>query len=158
MLRPTILDHFGLEASLRWLCEGFSARTGIETAFTADAPGRYSGDAETHLFRIAQEALTNVARHSGANRVKMDLRTANFTNTGVLELTIADNGSGIGPGEPAKPAGLGMIGMRARARWLGGVFILEPSNGGTQVSARIPLARASAASTDHDQENPNPVS
>ena len=65
LLRPTILDDFGLEAGLRWLAEGFSARTGIEVKLESDFSGRLPDETETHLFRIAQEALTNVARHAG---------------------------------------------------------------------------------------------
>ncbi len=150
LLRPTILDDFGLEASLRWLCEGFSSRTGIETSFTAGAPGRFSDGAETHLFRIAQEALTNVARHSGASRVEMGLRPA---GPGILELSISDNGCGVGPRDPEKPAGLGLTGMRARARQLGGHLIVEPSNGGTRIRARVPFA-----SIGNDEENSHPAS
>ncbi len=63
LLRPTILDDFGLEAGLRWLVEGFAARTGIEATLQSSCSGRLPDETETHLFRIAQEALTNVARH-----------------------------------------------------------------------------------------------
>src|SRR5262249_17377131 len=73
LTRPTILDDFGLEAGLRWLVEGFAARTGTEVAFDSTFSGRLADETETHLFRIAQEALTNVARHSGARRVRMNL-------------------------------------------------------------------------------------
>jgi signal transduction histidine kinase len=69
LLRPTILDDFGLEAGLRWLVEGFAARTGIEATLESSCSGRLPDETETHLFRIAQEALTNVARHAGAKRV-----------------------------------------------------------------------------------------
>ena len=73
LLRPTILDDFGLEAALRWLCEGFTHRTGIQTEFKGNTSGRLPDDTETHLFRLAQEALTNVARHSGARHAKVTL-------------------------------------------------------------------------------------
>ncbi|MGA3237686.1 MAG: ATP-binding protein [Bryobacteraceae bacterium] len=73
LLRPIILDDFGLEAGLRWLAEGFSTRTGIEVSVDSNHPGRLPDETETHLFRIAQEALTNVARHSGAKRVLIKL-------------------------------------------------------------------------------------
>src|SRR5581483_4378767 len=69
LLRPTILDDFGLEAGLRWLAEGFAVRTGIDVKVESAYSGRLPDETETHLFRIAQEALTNVARHSGARRV-----------------------------------------------------------------------------------------
>ena len=75
LLRPIILDDFGLEAGLRWLAEGFSTRTGIEVNVDSNHPGRLADETETHLFRIAQEALTNVARHAGAKRVRIKLET-----------------------------------------------------------------------------------
>ena len=73
LLRPTILDDFGLEAGLRWLAEGFAARTGIEVEVDSTYSGRLPDETETHLFRIAQEALTNIARHSGARHVEVQL-------------------------------------------------------------------------------------
>jgi hypothetical protein len=73
LLRPTILDDFGLAASLRWQVEGFAARTGIDARFESNFDGRLPGETETHLFRIAQEALTNVARHAVAHRVTVKL-------------------------------------------------------------------------------------
>src|ERR1051325_1196383 len=87
LLRPTILDDFGLEAGLRWLAEGFTARTGIEVKLESAFPGRLPDETETHLFRIAQEALTNVARHSGAKHVLMSLRP----DAGGVRLSIQDD-------------------------------------------------------------------
>src|SRR5207253_3715271 len=115
LLRPTILDDFGLEAGLRWLAEGFAARTGIEVKVDSSYPGRLPDETETHLFRIAQEALTNVARHSGAKHVRIKLEGG----SGEICLTIADDGSGLGAAH-AEGRGLGLIGMRARARSAGG--------------------------------------
>ena len=69
LLRPTILDDFGLDAGIRWLAERFGQRTGIEVDYKSSFDGRLADETETHLFRIVQEALTNVARHSGATRV-----------------------------------------------------------------------------------------
>ena len=74
LLRPTILDDFGLEAGLRWLAEGFAARTGIDVQVESTYSGRLPDDTETHLFRIAQEALTNVARHADAKHVTHQAR------------------------------------------------------------------------------------
>ncbi len=75
LLRPTILDDFGLEAGVRWLAEGFAARTGIEVDFESNYAGRLPDETETHLFRIAQEALTNVARHAEAKHVRVRLES-----------------------------------------------------------------------------------
>ena len=116
LLRPTILDDFGLEASLRWLAEGFTHRTGIEVDFRSSLAGaRLTDETETHLFRIAQEALTNVARHSGARHVTMDLQA----REGQIRLVVGDDGRGLAVPAAAR-SGLGMIGMRARARSAGG--------------------------------------
>jgi signal transduction histidine kinase len=115
LLRPTILDDFGLEAGLRWLAEGFAARTGIEVAVDSSYSGRLPDETETHLFRISQEALTNIARHAGAKHVQMKL-----TSSGAeIRLSIQDDGCGLSDA-PAGGRGLGLIGMRARARSVGG--------------------------------------
>src|SRR5262249_39578405 len=73
LLRPTVLDDFGLDASLRWLADRFTQRTGITVHYNSDFRARLAEQSETHLYRIAQEALTNVARHSGAHEVWMRL-------------------------------------------------------------------------------------
>ena len=65
---PSILDDFGLNDSLRWLAESFAERTGIDVRYSSSFTGRLDGTVETQLFRIAQEALTNVARHANATR------------------------------------------------------------------------------------------
>src|SRR5215813_3985887 len=106
LLRPTILDDFGLSASLRWLADGFSERTGVEVSFTSRFDRRLEGDVETQLFRIAQEALTNVARHSGATKVRLDLAATNEE----VRLSIMDNGKGFDELDPGR--GTGMVGMR----------------------------------------------
>jgi signal transduction histidine kinase len=115
LLRPTILDDFGLEAGLRWLAEGFAARTGIEVAVDSSYSGRLPDETETHLFRISQEALTNIARHAGAKHVQMKLTSSG----GEIRLSIQDDGCGLSAA-PAVGRGLGLIGMRARARSVGG--------------------------------------
>src|SRR6185369_12570787 len=115
LLRPIILDDFGLEAGVRWLVDGFRARTGIDVNFTSNYAGRLPDETETHLFRIAQEALTNVARHSGAKNVRLNLDGM----SGEIRLTIADDGRGLGTPR-TDGRGLGLIGIRARARSAGG--------------------------------------
>ena len=118
LLRPVILDDFGLEASLQWLAESFSQRTHLGVDFKAEGIGRYSDETETHLFRIAQEAFTNIARHSEAQSVVVRLRSDGARIT----LSIEDDGRGLpaGMSEAAKSPTLGMTGMRARARQCGG--------------------------------------
>ncbi len=135
LLHPTILDDFGLEAGLRWLAEGFTARTGIDVNVKSNYPGRMADETETHLFRIAQEALTNVARHSGARRVDI---TLDIHGGGVC-LSIQDDGHGLST-KSAGAGGMGMIGMRARARSAGGdVEVKSPAAGGVLIEVRAPF-------------------
>jgi signal transduction histidine kinase len=149
LLRPTILDDFGLEAGLRWLAEGFTHRTGIEVEFRSESVGRLPDEMETHLFRIAQEALTNVARHSGATRVWMSLaRRADD-----ILLAIRDNGRGLPANSGAMGQGMGMIGMRARARSTGGdVTVRSAPDAGVEIEVRAP-----APVTKDESKDPHPV-
>ncbi len=139
LLRPTILDDFGLEAGLRWLCEGFATRTGTDVKLTSNYPGRLPDETETHLFRIAQEALTNVARHSGARHVEVKLEPAGEE----IHLSIRDDGRGMPAAAPAagsKARGMGMIGMRARARSAGGDLNVSSRPGeGVLIEVRVPI-------------------
>jgi signal transduction histidine kinase len=134
LLRPTILDDFGLDAGLRWLCEGFAARTGFDVKLESNFKDRLPDETETHLFRIAQEALTNVARHSGAKHVRMKLESGG----GQIRLAIQDDGRGLGSSPDGR--GMGMIGMRARARSAGGdVEVRSRPGEGVLIEVRIPL-------------------
>ena len=135
LLRPTILDDFGLEAGLRWLAEGFAARTGIEVTVDSNYSGRLPDETETHLFRISQEALTNIARHSGAQHVQMKL-TSNGED---IRLAIQDNGRGLSGARTTAGRGLGLIGMRARARSAGGDVSVHSRPGeGVLIEVRVP--------------------
>jgi signal transduction histidine kinase len=148
LLRPTILDDFGLDAALRWLCEGFTHRTGIQTEFKSSVSGRLPDETETHLFRLAQEALTNVARHSAAHTAIVTLDSRN----GEVCLSIGDDGRGL-PATGAGPRGMGMIGMRARARSVGGDLSVRSSPGkGVEIEVRVPEQR-----TEHERQDPHPV-
>ena len=145
LLRPTILDDFGLAAGLRWLCEGFGQRTGIDVACEVPFTGRLPDGAETHLFRIAQEALTNVARHASAKHVRLRLEQADSHVT----LRISDDGRGLSTA-PGNPRGLGLIGMRARARSAGGDMEIRSRPGeGVLIEVRVPVG---------DETHTHPVS
>lgn len=122
LLRPTILDDFGLDAGVRWLAERFSQRTGIEVEYKSTFDGRLPDETETHLFRIVQEALTNVARHSGATRVNIELARDGER----VHLMVKDNGRGF---QPNGNSGLGLIGMRARAESVGGELHIDARDG-----------------------------
>jgi signal transduction histidine kinase len=135
LLRPTILDDFGLEAGLRWLAEGFATRTGIEVKVESKIEERLADETETHLFRISQEALTNVARHSGAKHVGIALQP----EAGGVRLTIEDDGRGLPP-DGAGRNGLGLIGIRARARSAGGSADIRSTPGhGVVIEVRVPI-------------------
>jgi signal transduction histidine kinase len=122
LLRPTILDDFGLDAGIRWLAERFGQRTGIDVDYKSSFDGRLADETETHLFRIVQEALTNIARHSGATRVNIELaRTGDR-----VHLRVKDNGHGF---TANGSAGLGLVGMRARAQSVGGELEINSKDG-----------------------------
>jgi len=143
LLRPTILDDFGLEAGLRWLCDGFASRTGITVNLHSSYSGRLPEETETHLYRIAQEALTNVARHSGAKRVEMKLESQGDA----IQLSIEDDGRGL-PAAPQDGRGMGMIGMRARARSAGGdVSVRSRPGQGVVIEVRVPLQHGTYSHT-----------
>jgi len=124
LLRPTILDDFGLDAGIRWQAERFMQRSGIEVDYKSSFHDRLADETETHLFRIVQEALTNVARHSGATRVWIALDRAGDR----IHLTIRDNGRGF---QSQNGGGLGLVGMRARARSVGGELTTTSKDGVT---------------------------
>jgi signal transduction histidine kinase len=135
LLRPVILDDFGLDAGLRWLTEKFAERTGILVSYNSSFAGRLSDETETHLFRIAQEALTNVARHSGASQVRMALSAPH----GSVILTVEDNGRGISTDDALRSPSIGMTGMRARAHHAGGhLSTSRPPGGGLRLEIQVP--------------------
>ncbi len=149
LLRPVMLDDFGLDAALRWLAEKFSLRTSIAVECESTLGERLADELETHLFRIAQEALTNVARHSGATRVQIRL----FSQRSNVHLAITDNGRGMAIPEVRTSPSLGMVGMRARARQAGGELnVSTPEGGGLTIDVTVP---AVYAPHDDPEENPH---
>ena len=136
LLHPAILEHFGLVEALRWLAEGYSQRTGTEVVVESDFEGRLPPESRAHLYRIAQEALTNASRHSGATRVEIALQQRGDH----IELRISDNGSGLRRESLDAPKGLGLVGMRARARLAGGSLTLRSKPGkGLRIQVRAPI-------------------
>lgn len=140
-LRPSILDDLGLLPALEWLTSDLSQHFGIALATAVVGPERrFSPEAELLLFRIAQEALRNVWRHSGATRAWV---TAEF-GEGKATLTIVDNGKGFELpkrlGDLATDGKLGLAGMQERAQLLGGSFSLQSEPGkGTVVTVEVPI-------------------
>ena len=146
-LRPVILDDFGLDSSLRWLCERFTQRTQIPVDYKSNFAQRLAGAEETHLFRITQEALTNIARHSDATQASVSLRLTDQT----IQLEIADNGRGLLPASHARNPSLGMVGMRARARQLDGELIVENrKEGGLRLRVEVPLQQVDPNAEQED--------
>ena len=136
-LRPSMLDEFGLVRALRLLVERHGKRSGISTSFTA-APTdvRAPREIETACFRIAQEALNNIASHARAHHVEVTLTGENND----LELMIGDDGVGFSIGQLR--SSLGLVGMRERAELVGGRVDIESAPGtGTTLRARFPLSR-----------------
>ncbi len=135
-LRPAVLDHFGLREAIQWEATKFEARTGIRCHLSL-AVKHEPGDRTRQLaiFRILQEALTNVARHAHAGAVRIALRERGRT----LILTIRDNGRGITNAELASVESIGLLGMTERARLLGGrVSIAGAPGRGTTVTVHVP--------------------
>jgi PAS domain S-box-containing protein len=141
-LRPGILDDLGLTAALEWQAQEFQARTGILCEFDHLAENLELEPARaTAVFRICQEALTNVARHAQATKVGISLQQGTLD----LVLEVTDNGRGITDNELANPHSLGLLGMRERAFLLGGNFSIKGRpNRGTTVTAQIPLFQSKA--------------
>jgi PAS domain S-box-containing protein len=138
-LRPAMLDTLGLAATVRWHAAEFSKMTGIATEVQLPEFIRMSNDRSIAVFRIVQEALTNVARHSGASRVSI----AFSHRKGRLTVDIADNGVGLVAGSTSKPGSFGVLGMHERAQLMGGSLeIAAGKDGGTRLRLSIPTASA----------------
>jgi signal transduction histidine kinase len=134
-LRPEVLDEIGLSAAIEWQAREFSRRTGIRCQVEID-PAFADPDRErsTAVFRIFQELLTNVARHSRATRVRVDL-----SDGGTIRLRVEDNGQGIDNQLLENPRSLGLMGLRERALAFGGSIEFEGVRGqGTTVRVAIP--------------------
>jgi signal transduction histidine kinase len=137
-LRPSILDDLGLVAAIESEADLFTQRTGIECELSLTTLTAIDGVIATAIYRIVQEALTNVARHSNASRVELRLRE----RSGELLLEVRDDGRGVTAEEISDPMSLGLIGIRERADLVGGIVQFEGVAGrGTIVSVRIPRDR-----------------
>jgi PAS domain S-box-containing protein len=142
LLHPPLLDEAGFGSAARWYVEGFAQRSGIHVNLNLpDNLGRLHDEVEITLFRTLQEGLTNVHRHSGGTKVDIRLELSD----GQARLAIEDNGSGIPPDTLAHllageaEAGIGIAGMRERARELGGILEIESSPGGTVLRMVLPV-------------------
>lgn len=151
LLHPPLLDEAGFTSAARWYVEGFAERSGFQV--NLDIPPdleRLDRDVETTLFRILQEALTNVHRHSGGSMVRITL----LLDAEQVRLQISDNGKGI-PEERLRrlkeddsATGVGLAGMRERVRELGGSFAISSAIPGTTITVTIPVLQTAARLSD----------
>lgn len=141
LLHPPLLDEAGLKSALRWFVEGFGKRSGIEvTVLTQNSPERFPDAVELVLFRVLQESLTNVHRHSGAARADVSLSSAG--NQAILK--VKDHGCGIPDTvlralrDEGVGVGVGLAGMTQRIREIGGRLEINSGPSGTEITVSIP--------------------
>ncbi|HOZ69672.1 MAG TPA: PAS domain S-box protein [Chitinophagaceae bacterium] len=136
-LRPSLLDDLGLTAAMEWQLGEFEKRAGIKTSFEAPQDEIPVPEAaKTALFRIFQESLTNVVRHSEAKKLAVSVKEAD----NCLVMTIADNGKGFDPMKVAEKKTLGILGMKERTEMIGGTYIINSLPGqGTSVIVSVPV-------------------
>jgi PAS domain S-box-containing protein len=152
LLHPPLLDEAGLSEAIRWYMKGLAERSGLNIQL--DIPqdfGRLPSDVEVAIFRIVQECLTNIHRHSGGKTATIRL----IRNASTVSLEIQDDGSGI-PKDTltairTQRSGVGMTGMRERVRQLGGNFDIQSNSNGTMVSVTLPLAANPTTSAEITQ-------
>jgi signal transduction histidine kinase len=140
-LHPGILEELGLESTIEWYLSTFERQSGVEVAYerTGD-PVRLDDQAAIHVYRVLQESLANVARHSGSQHATVRLRSSGQ----LLELEVEDHGRGFPPGESRR--GLGLVAMRERAALVGGTLdVSEAPGGGTLVRMTVPTGARGAA-------------
>jgi signal transduction histidine kinase len=144
LLHPPLLDEMGLPSALRWFAKGFSERSNIDVRvqLIEDSDVPLPREIATALFRVAQEALSNVHRHSGSATALITLHR----REGVVRLEIADRGHGLNKPIDARDdvgtIGVGISGMRVRLEQLGGRLDIESGESGTRVVASVPLPQA----------------
>jgi two-component system, NarL family, sensor histidine kinase UhpB len=133
-LRPGLLDDLGLASTIEWYCGEFEERTGIKCILALDDLDFQDPETTLALFRVLQEAMTNIIRHSNASTVHIHL----CSSAELLTLTIEDNGIGIAAEKFESPRSLGLAGMRERARHCGGkVEFFTKAGKGTKIIISI---------------------
>jgi signal transduction histidine kinase len=136
-LRPSLLDDLGLVEAIAWHLHEFHERTGLAWHFHRAVPAGvpFGAEQSTALFRILQEALTNIARHAGASRVDVSV----FLEPGAFIMTVQDDGIGISDDAQRLQGSLGLLGMRERAYRINGSVEIRRADGrGTIVTVRVP--------------------
>jgi signal transduction histidine kinase len=138
-LHPSALEHFGVVAALESHCSEFAKLHRIQVKFThGSVPESIPVEVALCLYRITQECLNNVAKHSGAREVVVAIKKREEN----IFLSITDDGTGFDPGQVADKKGLGIVGIRERVRLVDGtVSILSEPGHGTQIEVRVPLTK-----------------
>jgi len=155
LLHPPLLDEVGLSAAASWYVEGFGKRSGIESTLECAELPKFNKEAELAFFRVLQESLTNVLRHSGSKKVHVRIHS----NGHKAALLIKDYGRGIPAEQLTKfdqmGGGVGLSGMKARLRALGGNLRIQCDGTGTCVTATLPLNGACQINTEEDLRRVN---
>jgi len=140
VLHPSKLEQFGLVAAVRGLCKELTQVHGLAIEFVAQPmPSSIPDDTALCLYRIAQEALSNVIKHSGARHARVELSG----NEAGVSLRIADDGAGFDSGTPETKEGLGLVSMRERLRLVGGAIAIDSRrSAGTRIDVHVPLSAA----------------
>ncbi len=135
-LHPSILEELGLESTIDWYLTTVERQLGIKVDYEREGTaGKIDDTTGIHVYRVLQEAISNVARHSGVKTARVRLRRQD----GAIELEVEDRGKGLGSGPSRR--GLGLVAMRERAELLGGTLeLLKPRDGGTLVRLTVPAA------------------
>jgi signal transduction histidine kinase len=149
LLHPPLLDEIGVSAALRWYVEGLGERSGLRISL--DLPqdlGRFSRDAELVVFRVVQECLTNVHRHSGSKTAAIRLALSD----GIVSVEVQDSGKGMSAEKltdiVSSASGVGVRGMRERVRQLGGQIRIHSDASGTTVSITLPASAVPKATSE----------
>jgi signal transduction histidine kinase len=148
LLRPSMLDDFGLLPALEWQAREIGRRTGLRVQVASEMPGELPEEHKTCVYRVVQEALNNCAQHAQASAVQVCVRHL----AGQILVTVQDDGSGF---DPQRVRGLGLLGMEERARHLGGSFQIDSRPGrGTLLSVVLPLAAIAETLSHRDTVAP----
>jgi signal transduction histidine kinase len=155
LLHPPLLDESGLPVALRWYAEGLAERSGLKISVNIqDDLGRFGRDMELMMFRLVQECLTNIHRHSGSKTADITV----WSDSREVGVDIRDQGKGISPERfasiQAQGGGVGIRGMRERIHPFQGTMEIESNSSGTRISFRIPVPKADTAS---EESAPQPL-
>ena len=149
LLHPPLLDETGLSEALRWYIQGLRERNGLDIALEISSDfERLSREMELVMFRLVQECVTNIHRHSGSKSAAIRIAR----DHSIVSLEVKDNGKGISPEKLAQiqsqGSGVGIRGMRERARHFGGHMLIESNHKGTKISFQFPISKNTPS--EHD--------